>query len=125
MTLSAGMAIGSFFIPILNFVYPCIAMQETYKVSHNPVTWKSDGPSFLVGFWWGIWLLSALLGLVISLNAKFHLGLSGISPTGRLYYIACSLIVFEASRILLWLLTFAMVYIIARNQKKLTQTGSF
>jgi hypothetical protein len=124
MTLSAGMTVGSFFIPFLNFVYPCIAMQETFKVSRSPSTWKNDSNSIFVGFWWGFWLLSALLGLVISLNAKFHLGFGGTSPIGRLYYVGCSLIVFEASRIILYLLSPSLVYIIARNQMNLTQPSS-
>lgn len=64
---TAGWAVGSFFIPILNLFRPYKAVREIWRWS-KPVTDAGDeiaGLSFtadtsapLVGWWWGFWIVS-------------------------------------------------------------------
>jgi hypothetical protein len=54
-TLSAGWAIGGWFVPFANFVIPCRVMANIARDS----LWKHRTPA-LVGVWWTAWLVSWL-----------------------------------------------------------------
>lgn len=62
MEFTSGWSIGWYFIPFANLIKPFQAMSEIWRVSHDPVNWKSMKPSALMRWWWGLWLLSGFLG---------------------------------------------------------------
>src|ERR1041384_5004095 len=63
---SPGLAVGSFFIPFANLMWPYKAMREVWRWS-KPVaasgeiaglSFTADTSAPLVGWWWGLWLAS-------------------------------------------------------------------
>lgn len=64
MLLTPGWAVGSFFIPILNFFRPYQSMKQVWQVSRDPADLQSGKGSALVGWWWALWLLSNVTGSV-------------------------------------------------------------
>ena len=75
---SPGWAVGWWFVPIMSFFRPFQVMKEIWKNSHpeNKYTseLESDNPSLmyqkdelssdLMGWWWGVWLVSNWIGNV-------------------------------------------------------------
>ena len=116
----SGWAIGGFFVPFLNVVRPMQVMREVWHGS-NPATFDPDrrsGPSFgpndstpaLVGWWWGLFLLSGLVGNV-AIRVGFG-GDGGIDRLRRLAYLrafsdaldipAAVIVIFLVRRIRAW-----------------------
>lgn len=61
--LGPGWAIGGWFIPIANLVIPVLVMQDLWRgsdpsVPRGDMRWKIGPRSALVGWWWGLLLLS-------------------------------------------------------------------
>lgn len=85
MMMSPGWAVGSFFVPILNLFRPYQAMKQVWQVSQDPENWYSQKASGLLGLWWGLWLLSCVMGQVsfrLSLHAdtvEALVGTTGLS----------------------------------------------
>lgn len=52
-----GRAVGSFFIPIINFYRPYQAMKEIYTSSDS----RYGGDSAIVGVWWTCWILTGVV----------------------------------------------------------------
>jgi len=63
---SPGLAVGSFFIPFANLVWPYKAMREVWRWSKPlgeseeivGLSFTADTSAPLVGWWWGLWLAS-------------------------------------------------------------------
>jgi hypothetical protein len=71
---SPGWAVGAWFIPLANLVWPCVIAQEIWRKSDpNLATGDADqahrtGPrSGLIMAWWVLWVLSSLIS-----NATFR-----------------------------------------------------
>jgi len=62
MEFTSGWSIGWFFVPIMCLYKPFQVMSEIWRVSHDPVNWKSLNPPALMRWWWGLWLVSQLAG---------------------------------------------------------------
>lgn len=62
MEFTSGWSIGWFFVPIANLFKPFQAMSEIWRVSHDPVNWKTMSPPALMRWWWGLWLAAGFLG---------------------------------------------------------------
>lgn len=62
MEFTSGWAIGWYFVPFANLIKPFQAMSEIWRVSHDPVNWKSANPPALLRWWWGLWLISGFVG---------------------------------------------------------------
>lgn len=67
---SPGWAVGWWFIPIMFFFRPYQVMAELWRGS-NPdaypdggAGWKGGSVSALLGWWWGLWIASGLVGYV-------------------------------------------------------------
>jgi hypothetical protein len=60
-----GWSIGAWFIPLANLVIPVIIIQDLWRGA-TPTTprgdprWRSAKGSWLIGVWWGAWILSLL-----------------------------------------------------------------
>ena len=68
---SPGWAVGGFFVPFLNIVRPFQVMREIWKASDPevelsiPHSWQYVATSPLIGFWWGAWIVSNILGQLV------------------------------------------------------------
>ncbi|WP_312165526.1 DUF4328 domain-containing protein [Phenylobacterium sp.] len=63
-SISPAWSIAWLFVPIANCVMPFRAMSETWRISLAPANWKETPLPERVSFWWGLYLLSALLGVM-------------------------------------------------------------
>jgi len=65
-----GWAVGGFFVPLLNLIRPFQVMREIWKASDpkveitNGSSWESAPSSPLVGWWWGLFLISGFVGFI-------------------------------------------------------------
>jgi len=62
MAFIPGWSIGWYFVPIATLWKPYQAMKEIWKVSKNPSKWQNITGSPLLGWWWALWIISAVLG---------------------------------------------------------------
>jgi len=56
LTVTPGMAVWWFFIPIANLFMPYRAVSELWRASVYRAAWASHTASGLIGFWWGFHL---------------------------------------------------------------------
>ena len=72
LDISPGMAVGWYFVPFANLVFPFRAMREIWLASHDPMGWRETSVSLISG-WWGLWLVSGIvnhIGLRATLSAE-------------------------------------------------------
>ena len=60
LDISPGMAVGWYFVPFANLVFPFRAMREIWLSSHDPMGWRETSVPLING-WWALWLLSGLV----------------------------------------------------------------
>ncbi len=60
-----GWTVGSYFVPLANFVIPFRAMRELHNRSHGEDQWQADSPVADVTSWWSCHL-AALVVLVVA-----------------------------------------------------------
>lgn len=72
MSISLGWSVGWYFVPFANLVKPFQAMREIWQVSIAPGDPASVPVPSLLRWWWGLWLLSNILG-----NISFRLAGTG------------------------------------------------
>jgi hypothetical protein len=70
-----GWSIGSWFIPLANFVIPVLIMQDLWRGSdlgraRDDRNWRATSGSALVATWWAVWIVSFLR--YAATNAGFH-----------------------------------------------------
>jgi hypothetical protein len=63
--LGPGWAIGGWFIPLANFVFPLLIAQDLWKGSEAATPrgdrgWRQAPVSGLIGWWWAMWIASAV-----------------------------------------------------------------
>ena len=83
MEFTPGWSIGYYFVPIVNLWKPYQAMKELWKTSVNPTDWHNQITPGLLPQWWGLWIVTGLLGRIIfklsknaeSLDAMIQLNL--------------------------------------------------
>ena len=64
LTVSPGWAVGSYFVPIVNFFAPYLAMREIWRASLDPGNWPAARSTPLLGWWWFLWLTNTISGSV-------------------------------------------------------------
>lgn len=63
-----GWAVAYFYIPVVNLYRPYNAAKEIWQGSvptsepQHPKAWQDQKASPLVGWWWGFWIISTVLG---------------------------------------------------------------
>lgn len=70
-------SVGWFFVPFANLYKPYQAMRETWQVSARPEAWRSARAPGLLGWWWGVWIISNILD-----NVVFRLQMAGDAANG-------------------------------------------
>lgn len=71
-------AVYWYFVPIGNLWKPYEAMEETWRVSHDPENWKRTFAPDAMRWWWGFWLAGNIIG-----NISMRLGFAA-DNTGML-----------------------------------------
>jgi len=94
-SISPGMAVGSYFIPIYNWVGPMLALKRVVQVIQR----FAKGPAAWVGVWWTSWILGSVIGLVYR-----------FSGTSDSWY------ALQGSKVLYLLLTATLVIQLTRQQ---------
>jgi hypothetical protein len=68
MEFTPGWAVGWYFIPFMNLVKPYQAVQEIYRATDPQADaddWKLSYVPSLFGWWWGLWIVSNVLGSIV------------------------------------------------------------
>jgi hypothetical protein len=71
MTISPGWAVGWYFVPFANLVKPYQGMKEAWMASHFRDNWHGEPTPALLGWWWGLWLVTSIMSNIsfrISMN---------------------------------------------------------
>lgn len=63
LSYSPAMAVGSYFIPLLNLAMPLQAMRELYKASVDPRDWEAVDVPAIFAFWWTFWIAGNIAGI--------------------------------------------------------------
>ncbi len=115
MKFSPAGAVGFYFIPILNLVWPYRAMSEIWKISRNPAGWQNQPGSSLLGWWWAMFIIAAILGWI-------SLAMAGQAKTlTALKDMTTAAIMADVAYIASYLLDLALVSAISKQQKRLTE----
>lgn len=115
MRCTPGWAVGCYFVPFLNLVRPYQVMKELWQISQDPKTWQLQDGSPLLGWWWGLWLVSGALGqLVFRLSRE-------ADTIEELRTLTTLSIVASAVAIPLTLLALTIVRTIAARQRALVE----
>jgi hypothetical protein len=73
-TLASGLrvsppwSIGWFFVPFANLYKPFQALDDAWRVSLSPESWRGQDTPSLLRWWWGLWITCSVLD-----NASFRL----------------------------------------------------
>jgi hypothetical protein len=79
LQITPGWAVGWYFIPFMCLFKPFQGMEEIWKGSASPASWQAQNTPVLLRLWWGAWLLTNLVGAVVS---RFDgLGLQALGAT--------------------------------------------
>jgi hypothetical protein len=62
MMVSPGWAVGWYFVPLMNYVMPFVAMRELWRASARPKDWQAAPTPPSLPFWWGCWVIAIILG---------------------------------------------------------------
>ena len=98
--LGPGWAIGGWFIPLAFFVIPVLVAQDLWRgsdssVPRGDIRWKIGPRSALVGWWWGLFLVSFLRGSSSSNNLSTFSDLrtsDTLSLIGRVFFVAAAVL---------------------------------
>jgi hypothetical protein len=98
--LGPGWAIGGWFIPLAFFVIPVLVAQDLWRgsdssVPRGDIRWKIGPRSALVGWWWGLFLVSFLRGSSSSNNLSTFSELrtsDTLSLIGRVFFVAAAVL---------------------------------
>jgi len=77
MAFTPGWSVGWYFVPFANLFKPFQAMREIWCASVDPADWRSVAPPALLGWWWGLWIGSRVLGQVAYRLSQAADGLDG------------------------------------------------
>lgn len=119
MKFSPGWSVGYYFIPFLNLYRPYQAMKEIWKVSKNPADWQNEPGSPLLGWWWALWIISAVLGQI---SFRMSLAANTLSSLKESTVIS---IVSAVVDIPLCIVGVSLVFAIFLRQKKLTEMKAY
>lgn len=65
MSSTPGWSVGWFFVPIMTLFKPYEAVTEIWQTSLHPRKWRTQPIPNVFKCWWGLWLISNLLGQII------------------------------------------------------------
>jgi hypothetical protein len=70
MDVSPGWAVGWYFVPVANLFMPFRAMDQIWRISHDPEAWRGKDAPTILRYWWAFWIAASFLGAVISLAQR-------------------------------------------------------
>lgn len=75
LSISPGWAVGWYFVPIMNLFKPLQAMKEIWSASDELDGYDRQGTPAIIGWWWGLWIASNILG-----NISFRMSMANADP---------------------------------------------
>ncbi|MBI1404869.1 MAG: DUF4328 domain-containing protein [Caulobacter sp.] len=69
LEITPGWAVGFFFIPIMSLYKPYQAISEIWRSAASPYGWKGLDDPAIIRWWWGLYLVSAIVPLVVAMMA--------------------------------------------------------
>ena len=72
---SPGWSVGWFFVPFANLWKPFQGLREAWQASADPKAWREQPTPELFRWWWGLWLVSSILG---NIAARLQTGASSV-----------------------------------------------
>jgi hypothetical protein len=119
LEFTPGWAVGGFFVPFLNLFRPYKVAVEIWKGSSpevgvsDGVSWEYAASSPLLGFWWGLWIISNILGQLV---LRLSVGAKELDDLIALTWLS---VVADVASIIAALLAIAVVKLIdARQEEK-------
>jgi hypothetical protein len=104
LRFTQGWAVGSWFVPFLNFVRPKQILDDIWRVScgeDGVADWHGRRVSPLLHLWWGLWIFGGLLGLTMpdsaNLSSLQRAAVTGCVADGILI-VACALAIVVITR---------------------------
>ena len=94
---SPGLAVGSWFIPVVNFALPFLIIMQLWKASDpdaSTVGWKQSKNGMVVILWWAsffIFLILSIVGMGAAFATGFEAGMSGIEPDMNAFAMSASI----------------------------------
>jgi hypothetical protein len=137
LNYTPGWAVGCWFVPFVNFVWPLMAVQELWKASHPRASgrdWKDTSVSALAIVWWLLFCATYVVGIVggvMHAVASAAIRRPGFNPQRWVEQVKAATYVELASTIM-WMMTgllliFLVLGIRKRQEQKLenfmTETG--
>ena len=74
----AGMAVGYYFIPLMNLIAPAITMNQVEKASRNAPDWRQQRTWWAIPVWWIAWLTMGIGGYVVAWMTREGGGIDAI-----------------------------------------------
>lgn len=65
LNITPGWAVGWYFVPFANLFKPFQAMKEIWLACHRSGAGYDERTPALLGWWWGLWLVSNFMGNII------------------------------------------------------------
>lgn len=69
LEITPGWAVGFFFVPIMSLYKPYQAISEIWRSAASPYSWKRLNDPAIIRWWWGLYLVSAIIPLVVAMLA--------------------------------------------------------
>lgn len=115
MRFTPGWCIGYYFVPFLNLVRPYQSMKEIWQVSQNPARWQTQEGSSKIGLWWGLSIVTSILG-----NIVFRLSMAA-NDVDSLRTTTIATLIASVLDIFLVFTTLKVISSIAKNQEALVK----
>jgi Domain of unknown function (DUF4328) len=113
---SAGWAVGAWFVPFLNLVRPKAMLNDIWRGSDPRLSagseLGSESPPIFYGFWWGTWILGAIVARVAAANLGSAQSLSALSSATK------ELMFSDAISLVAAILAIAVVYSLTSRQRR-------
>lgn len=122
MRFTPEWAVGWSLVPVMNLFRPYQVMQEIWKISTDPETWKNQQSSVLIKWWWFFCLVDVFFGRVFS-----RLAIKGAfkeETVDQLKQVTSASIASSITTLIACIFTLSLVLEIRKRQLKLGQKRS-
>ena len=119
LRVSPPWSVGWYFVPFANLIKPFQAMDDSWRVSVSPLSWKAEDTPSLLRWWWGLWLAVSFLD-----NAAFRLQIR-LTDAGQAMIVAWLGLVSDIVWIPLCLILIRIVRRLSAQQADALNTKAF
>jgi hypothetical protein len=121
MTVTPGWAVGWYFVPFANLVKPYQGMKETWQASHYAGGLHEETETALLPWWWGLWILTNILG---NISMQISMRVDGLAASPSQGVLVIDLVA-AALNVPLCLILIRLMRRLARAQTLAAQVTAF